>query len=143
LTAVTDACAKPTCASSSALRGADVISAFADTNGNTTQEADEPGDTATKTWVLAGSTEGCKVTYGGRIIAANGDTATLGGNAKAAGPKGQEEFQDHGPAVDMNVHSIDVQAVLCSADGLSASIFGTATIDGTRSVPYTRAATHP
>src|SRR4029079_18650780 len=37
------------------------------------------------------------------------------------------------PAMHMNVHSIDVQAVLCSADGLSARIFGTATIDGTGS----------
>ena len=135
-TAVTDASGQATFCYSSALPGGDVISAFADTNGNTTQEADEPGDTATKTWVLGSSTEGCKVTYGGRITAANGDKATFGGNAKAAGPKGQEEFQDHGPAMDMNVHSIDVQAVLCSADGLSASIFGTATIDGTGSVDY-------
>jgi hypothetical protein len=135
-TAVTDVAGQATFCYSSALPGGDVISAFADTNGNTTQEADEPGDTATKTWVLAGSSEGCKVTYGGRITAANGDKATFGGNAKATGPSGQEEFQDHGPTTDINVHSIDVQAVLCSADGLSASIFGTATIDGTGSVDF-------
>ena len=36
----------------------------------------------------------------------------------------------------MNVHSIDILAVTCSADGLSASIFGTATIDGARSVDF-------
>jgi hypothetical protein len=30
----------------------------------------------------------------------------------------------------MNVHSIEVQAVTCNAAGTAASIFGTATIDG-------------
>jgi hypothetical protein len=30
----------------------------------------------------------------------------------------------------MNIHSSSVLAVTCSADGTSASIFGTATIDG-------------
>jgi Mg-chelatase subunit ChlD len=76
------------------------------------------------------STPGCKVTYGGTITLANGDQATFGGNAKADGLKGQEEYQDHGPANDMNVHSIDVEAVVCDAAGTAASIFGTATIDG-------------
>ena len=36
----------------------------------------------------------------------------------------------------MNVHSISVQAVSCSADGKSASIFGTATIDGAGTYNY-------
>ena len=107
--------------------GSDVISAFADTNGNGVQNGSEPGDTAAKTWILPSSTAGCKVTYGGRITADNGDKATFGGNAKGTGPSGQEEFQDHGPADDINVHSIDVQAVTCSRDRTSASIFGTAT----------------
>ncbi len=119
----------------SALPGTDTISAYADTNGNNVQNTGEPGDTATKTWVIPQSTEGCKVTYGGHITAANGDPASFGGNAKAPA-KGQEQFQDHGPAADMNVHSIDVQAVVCSRDGTSASIFGTATIDGAGSFDY-------
>src|SRR5439155_267649 len=84
--------------------------------------------TATTDWGLPGSGAGCKVTGGGRITTADGDKATFGGNAKGAGPSGQEEYQDHGPAAAMNLHSIDVLAVVCSADGLSASIFGTATI---------------
>jgi Mg-chelatase subunit ChlD len=90
------------------------------------------------TVVLPASTEGCKVTYGGRITAANGGKATFGGNAKvpASGPQGQEEYQDHGPAADMNVHSIDVLAVTCSSDGKSASIFGTATINGSGSFNF-------
>jgi hypothetical protein len=135
-TAVTDASGQAQFCYTSALPGSDVISAFADTNGNSVQDGTEPGDTAAKTWILPGSTAGCKVTYGGRITAANGDKATFGGNAKGTGPSGQEEYQDHGPAMDINVHSIDVLAVLCSDDGTSASIFGTATVDGVGSVDY-------
>jgi hypothetical protein len=36
----------------------------------------------------------------------------------------------------MNVHSINVQAVTCSADGTSASIFGQATVDGAGTYDY-------
>src|SRR6266542_555216 len=112
--------------------------AYADTNTNNVQNLGEPGDTATKLWVLPASTPGCKVTYGGRITAASGDKATFGGNAmvQASGPKGQEEYQDHGPVINLNVHSIDVLSVTCSADGKSASIFGTATVNGSGSVSF-------
>jgi hypothetical protein len=135
-TAVTDTSGQAQFCYTSALPGSDVITAFADTNGNGVQDTGEPSNTATKTWVLPTSGAGCKVTYGGRITTTAGDKATFGGNAKGAGPSGQEEYQDHGPAVAMNVHSINVQAVTCSTDGLSASIFGTATIDGAGSVDY-------
>ena len=135
-TAVTDALGQATFCYTSALPGGDTITAFADTDNSGTQNGTEPGATATKTWVLPGSSEGCKVTYGGRITTADGDKATFGGNAKGTGPTGQEEFRAHGPTADFNLHSIDVQAVLCSEDGLSASIFGTATIDGAGSVDY-------
>jgi Mg-chelatase subunit ChlD len=118
------------CYTGPALPGADVITAFADTNNNGTQDAGEPSGRATKTWVLPASTEGCKITYGGRITAANGDKATFGGNAMANGLQGQEEYQDHGPATNINVHSIEVQAVTCNAAGTAGSIFGTATING-------------
>jgi hypothetical protein len=118
------------CYTGPALPGADMIKAFADTNNNGTQDVGEPGDTASKTWVIPESTPGCKVTGGGRITAHNGDKGTFGGNAMADGLQGEEEYQDHGPAQAMNVHSIEIQAVVCSADGTKASIFGTATIDG-------------
>ncbi|HEY3017722.1 MAG TPA: Ig-like domain-containing protein, partial [Gaiellaceae bacterium] len=133
----TDASGQATFCYTSALPGSDVITAFADTNGNSVQDAGEPSDTASKVWVLPTSTPGCKVTYGGRITTADGDKATFGGNAMvpASGPQGQEEYQDHGPA-DLNVHSIDVLAVTCSADGKSASIFGTATVNGSGSVNF-------
>ena len=135
-TAVTDASGVATFCYTSALPGSDVITAFADTDNSGTQNGTEPSDTAAKTWVLPGTGTGCKVTGGGRITTTDGDKATFGGNAKGTGPSGQEEYQDHGPAVDMNVHSIDILAVVCSADGTSASIFGTATIDGAGSVDF-------
>lgn len=134
--AVTDASGQAQFCYTSALPGNDVISAFADTSGDGIENGAEPDDSAAKTWILPASTAGCKVTYGGRITTSDGDKATFGGNAKASGPSGQEEYQDHGPAVDSNVHSIDVQAVTCSRDGTMASIFGTATIDGAGSFVY-------
>ena len=102
----------------------------------------------------SGSTDKCKVTYGGRIATAEGDKATFGGVAN--GQKGQEEYQDHGPVTDINVHSIDVQSVVCGTPGdgdgdvglaaraatqassseTQASIFGTATINGSGSFDY-------
>jgi hypothetical protein len=76
------------------------------------------------------STAGCKVTGGGRISAANGDMATFGGNAMANGPSGQEEYQDHGPATNANVHSLSVLSVVCSSDKTTATIYGMATVNG-------------
>ena len=123
------------CYTGPALPGADTITAYADTNTNNVQDPGEPGDTAAKTWVIPPSTPGCKVSYGGRIMAANGDKATFGGNAQVP-PKGQEQYQDHGPAADLNIHSINVQAVTCSSDGTQASIFGQATINGAGTFDY-------
>jgi hypothetical protein len=124
----------------SALPGTDTISAFADTNTNGSQDSDEPGDTASKTFVLLTSTPGCKVTGGGRIVATNGDAASFGGNAQVgptgSGLKGEEQFTDPGPATTLEVHSISIQSVVCSADKTQASIFGTATINGAGSFTF-------
>jgi hypothetical protein len=114
------------CYTGPAFPGADLITATAQTGAH-------PSDTARKTWVLPGSTDGCKVTGGGRITAANGDKATFGGNAEGSGPSGEEEYQDHGAATDVNVHSTSVTSVSCSRDGTSATIFGTATVNGSGS----------
>jgi hypothetical protein len=126
-----------------AFPGADLIHAYADLNNNNVQDADEPFDDATKEWILPKSDAFCevKITYGGRITADNGDKASFGGNAKVNGqgdPQGQEEYQDHGPADPMNVHSIDVVAVTCTTEPppKQASIFGNATIDGSGSFFY-------
>jgi Mg-chelatase subunit ChlD len=124
------------CYTGPALPGSDLISAYADTNSDNTRQPTEPTDTATKEWVLPSSTPGCKVTNGGRILAANGDKATFGGNAKATGLQGEEEYQDHGAAANLNVHSLNLLAVACSPDGKSASIFGKATVNGSGSFAY-------
>jgi CSLREA domain-containing protein len=113
----------------------DVIDAFADTNGNGEQDAGEPGGTATKSWVLPQSTPGCEViiTNGGWIVTLGGDRASFGGNAhvEADGSvKGEEQYTDHGPAQPLDVHSIDLLAVVCSPDRTVAQIYGRATVDG-------------
>jgi hypothetical protein len=124
------------CYNGPALPGADSITAYADTDNDSINDAAEPEDDARKFWVLPASTAGCKVTYGGRITAANGDKATFGGNAQADGLSGEEQYQDHGPAQPMNVHSINVLSVVCKPDGTAASIFGRATIDGSGTFDY-------
>jgi hypothetical protein len=129
------------------LFGEDVIQAFVDNNSNRRPDPGEPTGAATKTWTLPASTAFCVVdfvTYGIRIIAANGDLGTGGGNAREDGeqnPSGQHKYQDHGPVQPMNVHSINVLAVVCSdIDGVralrQAQIYGRATIDGAGEFVY-------
>jgi hypothetical protein len=122
------------------LPGADAITAFADTNNDEDQDLGEPAGAAEKSWVLPVSTPGCEViiTNGGWIIAANGDRASFGGNAKVdadGNVSGQEEYQDHGPIQPMNLHG-NVLAVVCGADGTQATVFGKATVDGSGSHFY-------
>ena len=120
------------CYTGPALPGADVITAYADTDNDNVNDPTpaDPEGTADKAWVIPANMVGCKVTYGGRITAANGDKATVGGNADGAGPKGNENYQDHGPTTPMHVKSIVIQSVVCNTAGTTASIFGTASIDG-------------
>jgi hypothetical protein len=119
--------------------GADAIHAYADTDDDDTQDVGEPFDDATKTWVLPVTTPGCEITItnGGWIVAMNGDRASFGGNAKAdadGNVSGQEEYQDHGPAQPMNLHG-NVLVVVCESE-TSATIYGTATVDGAGSFLY-------
>jgi len=124
------------------LPGADLIKAFADTNNNGFQDPGEPSDVAAVTIVLPSSTPGCEVTItnGGWIIASSGDKSTFGGNAKIDGSgnlSGQEQYRDGGPAIPpIDVHAINVLAIVCASNFQSASIFGTATINGTGSYNY-------
>jgi CSLREA domain-containing protein len=116
------------------LPGADVITAYADTDEDSVQDPGEPTGAAEKTWILPPSTEGCevKITYGGWIVADNRDKSTFGGNAHvdSGAVKGQEEYQDHGPARPMNLHSTQILAVTCSEDRTRAEIYGRARVDG-------------
>ena len=94
---------------------------------------------AEKTWVLPVSTPLCEITNGGWIIAEHGDRASFGGNAKAnesGETRGQQQYQDHGPVQRLNMHSINVLAIVCDGPGQEASIYGQATIDGAGSFFY-------
>jgi hypothetical protein len=122
------------------LPGADVITAFADTNNDGDQDPGEPSGAATKTWVLPITTPGCviKITNGGWIYAMNGDRSSFGGVAMAdaeGNVKGEEEYQDQGPVDPFNLHG-NVLVLVCGDDGKSGTIFGTATIDGMGSHIY-------
>jgi hypothetical protein len=124
------------------LPSVDAISAYADTDRDSLKDPGEPGGAAAKTWVLPPTTPLCDVavTVGGRFTARNGDKATFGGNAKSDSTgalSGQEEYQDHGPAQPMNVHSTKVLALVCDPTGSrQTSIYGLATIDGQGSYYY-------
>jgi Beta-propeller repeat len=86
------------------------------------------------------STPRCKVTGGGRITADNGDKATFSGNPQsdAAGSvKGQEQYQDQGPAQPHSVKSIRILALTCNPARTQATIFGEATIDGSGTHAFT------
>ena len=50
--------------------------------------------------------------------------------------EGQEEYHDQGPVQPLNIHSINVQAIVCESGGTQASIFGQATINGAGSFIY-------
>ena len=122
------------------LPGQDAITAYADMDGDNTQDVGEPSGAAAKTWVLPASTPGCEVTNAGKITAANTDTATFSGRATASGSgqdvSGEQHYHDHGPVQRLKVRSINVRAVICSVDHTAATIFGEATIDGAGSVDY-------
>jgi len=80
-----------------------------------------------------------KITNGGWIVTDDVDRAGFGGIAKETSTgvdSGSEEYQDHGPADPMNVHSLQITDVTCDNTGTQASIFGTATVDGTGSHPF-------
>jgi hypothetical protein len=79
------------------------------------------------------STQQCNVTNGGRITADNGDRAIFGGNARsdaAANLRGQQRYNDQGPAQPLRMTSIRISALTCNEARTQASIFGEATIDG-------------
>jgi hypothetical protein len=106
--------------------GQDAISAYADNNNNGQPDPKEPMDTAEKTWVFPDSTDGCKITYGGFILAANGDRANFGGNAKAP-DRGNNIYKDHGPADPQTIKMPTVIAVLCDTNDTHGTIFAQTT----------------
>jgi len=130
--AVTDSAGQAQFCYTAQFPGSDIITAVADADDNGAAELGEPTGTASKTYVLPTSTAACQVTIsdGGWIIAANGDRASFGGSAKEKGGqlRGQQVYQDHGPAQTFTANATSVSAMTCS--GTDATIYGTATING-------------
>lgn len=108
------------------LPGADLISAFADTNGDGTFDPGEPTATATKAWVLPTSTPG-QVTGGGQILVGT-TSVTFGFTAKSdsKGPKGECVVVERDPK--RLIKCFDVTALVQS--GNEATIYGNATDNG-------------
>lgn len=105
-----------------------------------------PCGTATKTWVLPASSPLCTIdiTQGGWMIANNGDKVTSGGTVhtdQANAPSGQEQYTDKKATLD--VHSINILAITCSANLELADIYGTATENGSGSHNFRIEVTDP
>jgi hypothetical protein len=90
------------------------------------------------TWripLVATSTCSVKITNGGSIVTDAGDRASFGGNAqltgKAASLKGEQTYEDVGPAAARKVKSIELLATSCTTGSTprSATIWGSATVD--------------
>ena len=76
---------------------------------------------------LPASTNGCTVFGHGRINAANGDRASFRARVAANPPTGAAFYRDSGPADAFRLRSTSVDALTCSSDASTASVFGTAT----------------
>jgi hypothetical protein len=115
------------------LPGADLISAFADTDGDGVWDqclvalgcVDEPAASATKAWVLPTSTAG-EASGGGQIQNSAGDKISFGFHAKSAGGlQGGCNVVDHGGRM---IKCLDVLSLTIA--GNDAAIYGNATDNG-------------
>jgi len=112
--------------------GADTITAFADTNNDGVRDpsagAHEPQATAAKTWTLPPSTDGAKVTGSGTIAGASFSLTAQ--KPAGADPKGNFGYSAAGKVVT----STSITTVVAS--GNHATVFGTATINGSGSFVF-------
>ena len=67
----------------------------------------------------------CLESGGGRIVAANGDSATFGGSSATDRLASNQVYIDHGPATAFQFHSITQAAMVCNLDARRADITGT------------------
>jgi len=106
--------------------GADLISAYADTNDNGVQDTGEPAGTATQAWVLPSSSRG-HATGGGHITDVAGNNIAFGFTVKSDRRlKGRCTVVDH--AAGRMIKCLDVLALVQS--GNMATFWGNATDNG-------------
>ena len=111
------------------LPGADLISAFVDTNGDGTAQAGEPTDEATKSWVAPASTTGH--TTGGGQLPGDINPIAFGFTAKNTSlPQGECNVIDR----DADVHLKCTTVTTLVQTGTHVTFFGSGVIDG---VPMT------
>jgi Bacterial Ig-like domain (group 1)/Beta-propeller repeat len=119
-TETTDASGEATyCYQGPELQGTDQITATVEPSG--------PSDTATKTWVVPSSTDGCRAKGNGRITAQNDDPATFEVDVRArtsSDARGRVGYTDYGPADPFALKSKAIGALVC--EGRRGTIFGTA-----------------
>jgi hypothetical protein len=127
------------------LPGADTIHAYADNDGDGTQNANETAkDIATKTWVLPPSTPGCEISIhtGGWILTLTGSKGSFGGNARIEADgtitQGELSYQDHSALTPITFHSLEVEAIVCMPDGQGprADVYGTGRVNGVGPVDF-------
>jgi Tol biopolymer transport system component len=112
------------------LAGADIIGAFADTDGDGDRDPYEPKalNEATKAWVLPSSTAG-HVTGGGHVLTASGtDRAAFGFNVQGDGVDMRGNCNLVDPGADVHVKCLSVTSLV--QDGTRARFFGRAEVNG-------------
>lgn len=109
------------------LPGADLITAYADTDNDGTHDDGEPLGEATKVWIVPTSTPG-QVSGGGTFNDAQGNKIAFGFSAKSTdtGLKGGCNVIDQ--AADVKLDCEDVTSLVRA--GNRATIFGDATVNG-------------
>ena len=111
------------------LPGADAITAYADTNGNTVRETGEPLGETTKACMRLHQFLG-EVTRRNVPNATGSDDVAFGFEAKSTqtGPRGQCTIVDISPTSNVKVRCIDVTTLVVT--GTHATLFGNATVNG-------------
>ncbi len=107
--------------------GADLITAFADDDGDSVRDLTEPGATATKAWTMSDAMSG-HVTGGGYVLNAAGDAVAFGFTAKGEAGSIRGDCRAADRRANVQVKCLDVTSLVVV--GTHATIRGNATVNG-------------
>lgn len=111
-----------------AVPGADLITAYADDDGDAVRDTTEPAAAATKAWTSAAVTSG-RITGGGHVLDVTGTGhVAFGFNAKSDGVVFRGDCNVVDRIADIRVKCLDVTSVVVA--GTHATIRGNATVNG-------------